>query len=130
MKTYNIHFHPVWEQKLTGEQKQRLIHSLSAVPFVENELTTKAVIAKYKENGGFVTTVLLNNGYSHLLRLNNIFVKVTNHENELIAEGKFNPQLSIEAFSSQPWSFVFSNDMVKIRKAEIQQINVEVIYDG
>ncbi|MBS4208262.1 SLAP domain-containing protein [Bacillus sp. FJAT-50079] len=129
-ETYNIDFHPVWEKKLTEEQKQQIIQSIDTVPFVQNQLTTNVLIAKFKKNGGFVTTVLLNNGYAHSLQLEQIIVNVMNDKNELLAEGSFNPQLMIEPHSSQPWSFVFAHDMVRNRILKLNQLHVEVVYDG
>lgn len=130
MKTYHLQFHPVWDKAMSADQKEYYDNLVSSLSIMENQLTTKTAIANYKENGGFVTTVLLNNGYLHSLNLDQVFVKVTNNENKLIAEGKFQPKLMIDAHCSQPWSFVFSKAMVKHNNSElINNINVEVIID-
>lgn len=131
MNTYQIQFQPVWEKTMTNVQKEKFTHIVSALPFVENELTTKSVIANYKNNGGFVVTVLLNNGYPHSLQINQANIKVWNAEDTLIAEGKFEPGLIIDTHCSQPWSFVFSKEMVLHTNDTLHQLNiiVEVFHD-
>ncbi|MEK3888138.1 SLAP domain-containing protein [Bacillus sp. FSL K6-3431] len=126
MHKYQLQFQSVWEQTMSDDQKKKFARIVSSLPFVENQLTTKSVIANYKENGGFVVTVLLNNGYPHSFEIHQAFVKVTNSDNVLIAEGRFKPGLTIDRHCSQPWSFVFSKEMVLHPNGALYQVNVEV----
>ncbi|CAM4125661.1 SLAP domain-containing protein [Lederbergia lenta] len=131
MNTYRIQFQSVWEKTMADDQKEKFTRIVSALPFTENQLTTKAVISNYKDNGGFVVTVLLNNGYPDSLHINQAYIKVTNSDDTLIAEGRFKPNLIINPHCSQPWSFVFSKEMVIHWNEALHQlnINVEVLND-
>ncbi|VEF46731.1 Uncharacterised protein [Bacillus freudenreichii] len=108
-----LSFHPVWEHKLTNEQKTEFMEILNSLPTSKFDLEAVQVRGKYKKNGGAVATVLLRNGSHEPLDIKCVKVEITDLKNEVIATESFEPDLHIEADSAMPWSFVFSRESVR-----------------
>ncbi|WP_164525442.1 SLAP domain-containing protein [Siminovitchia acidinfaciens] len=113
-----LSFHPVWEHKLTNEQKKEFMEILNSLPPSEIDLEAVPVRGKYKKNGGVVATVLLRNSSHEPLDIKCVKVEITDHENEVIATESFAPDLHIEADSAMPWSFVFAKESVQKRSVD------------
>lgn len=113
-----LSFHPVWEHKLTNEQKNEFMEILNSLPPSENDLEAVPVRGKYKKNGGVVATVLLRNGSHEPLDIKCVKVEITDHENEVIATESFAPDLRLDADSAMPWSFVFAKESVQKRSVD------------
>ena len=118
MKKYQIHYHPVWDEALSTGQKASYEKLVAGLSFVEDQLTAVGTLGNYKKNGGFSATVLLNNGWCEAMDVNHLEVTILDGNKDVIAKESFEPHLHINAHSSQPWSFVFSEEMVK-RKTSI-----------
>lgn len=125
-----IHFHPVWEQQLTEKEKELYIQKAQSIDLPEESFTATPIKTKYKKNGGLVATVFLHNGFSYPLRLQKQAVRITDHHNETVAQGIFSSSLEIDPMSSQPWSFVFSQQMTEQADADLSKIAISVLEEG
>lgn len=112
MGKYRLHLEPVWEKTLSEDQKVQFDKLVQTLSLIENEWTSTEVTARKKRDGGFVATILLNNGYDKTLDVEKIVVEILDAGGERIVEGQFEPGLQVNAHSSQPWSFLFSKEMV------------------
>lgn len=124
-----IHFHPVWDQQLSEKEKETYIQKAQPLSIPEQAFTVSPIMTKYKRNGGLVATVFLHNGFPYPLRLHKLFVRIINQHNEAIAQGDFSSSLEISPMSSQPWSFVFSKQMVNLTNADLAYITISVVED-
>lgn len=106
-----LQFHPVWESTLTEKQKEAFSQAVQNLPPSSAECSAVLFRGKYKKNGGLVATVLLRNGLSHDLHIENIKVKIL-EGNAVIAEGIFSSNIHIYTDCAYPWSFVFSKERV------------------
>src|SRR5690606_34336039 len=110
-------------------EKQKYEEFFHSITMMDDALTANAFIGKYKKNGGFVATVFINNGFSIPLSLENVYIEIFDSMNEKISAGEFHIHLQINAFSSLPWSFVFSKDQVLQKKDEIDLFHVNITYN-
>ncbi|GIN71941.1 hypothetical protein J14TS2_24160 [Bacillus sp. J14TS2] len=124
-----IHFHPVWDQQLTEKEKESYIQEAQTLVIPEESFTVSPIMTKYKRNGGLVATVFLHNGFPYPLHLHKLSVRITNQHKETIAQGDFSSSLEINPMSSQPWSFVFSKQMVNLTNADLTYIAIAVSED-
>lgn len=108
-----LSFHPVWDSKLSNEQKEGFLEVMKSLPPAKSDFEAVLVRGKYKKNGGVVATVLLRNVAHESMDIEHVQVEIADHENEVIARECFTPDLHIEARSAMPWSFVFSNQSVQ-----------------
>ncbi|MCJ7842586.1 SLAP domain-containing protein [Lederbergia sp. NSJ-179] len=122
-----IHFHPVWEEQLTEKEKDKYIQKAKSLPITKDAFTVTPIMTKYKKNGGLVATVLLHNGFDNDLHVTKQWVRVLDRTHKTIAEETFTIPLHIQAMSSQPWSFVFSNNMVFQIDADLNKVHISII---
>ncbi|MBP1913800.1 SLAP domain-containing protein [Lederbergia galactosidilyticus] len=122
-----VHFHPVWDQQLTKNEKIQYIQKADSICLPKGSFSVTPLLTKYKRNGGLVATVFLHNGFPHPLQLQRQIVKVTDDRNETIAQGIFSSLLKIDPMSSQPWSFVFSKQMMEREEADLTTIFISVV---
>ncbi|HEY4553961.1 MAG TPA: SLAP domain-containing protein [Bacillaceae bacterium] len=126
MTNYKLHLHPMWEKALSREQKMKYAEMANSKAIQPGTLTVTEILANFKENGGFVATILLNNGYNEPLNIQKTAFEVADAQGETIAKGRFEPNLDINPFSSQPWSFVFSKEMVFREGAGLAAYSVRI----
>ena len=125
--TYELQFHPVWEEKLSQSEKDTYINIHQSIPFTANTLHATAIRINKKNNHGIAATIYIHNGFETTLSVHECQVQLTDTNGSLLAEGQFSPNLSIKPTSSMPWSFIFSPEMVKSQVTEEQDIQVGVI---
>ena len=125
MSYYQLQLHPVWEEKLP-EEEILAYKKLAETQTINNGITNTVVRATYKKNGGFSATLLINNGLNQQLALEDVKVTVLDAKSEVIADATFSPNLHIDAYHSQPWSFVFSKDTVQRYDADLQHWSVQL----
>lgn len=125
--TYELQFHPVWEDKLSQSEKDIYVKIHQAIPFTANTLHATAIRINKKKNHGIAATIYIHNGFETTLSVHECQVQLTDTNGSLLAEGQFSPNLSIKPTSSMPWSFIFSPEMVKSQVTEEQDIQVGVI---
>ncbi|WP_144462502.1 SLAP domain-containing protein [Siminovitchia fortis] len=125
-----LHFHPVWDSKLTKEQKDELVKILKSRSKPSGDLEAALVRGKYKKNGGLVATVLLLNGREKRLEIGRIKVQITDDKGVVVAEETFDPSLHLEPDTAQPWSFVFSKESVRIPNANPMIWKINLLING
>ncbi|MFD1706286.1 SLAP domain-containing protein [Siminovitchia sediminis] len=112
-----LEFHPVWENRLTEEQKQKFKKLASALPANEG-LDLILFRGKYKKNGGAVATVLLVNGSKKSMDLRHVTVEMTDDKENFISREDFELNLTIHPHTALPWSFVFAKESVNQRHSD------------
>ncbi len=52
-----VHFHPVWDQQLTKNEKIQYIQKADSIYLPKGSFSVTPLLTKYKRNGGLVATV-------------------------------------------------------------------------
>ncbi|MDQ0176971.1 SLAP domain-containing protein [Bacillus chungangensis] len=130
MKEHTLHLEASWNKTLSVKQKMQLKEVVQSLPTIINEFAVVGLLGKYKKNGGFVATILLRNGFNETLKIGEASIEVFDGNNTIIAKGQFHPQLRIKANASQPWSFVFTEQMIINDEADLRTWSIQMKADG
>ncbi|WP_108668986.1 accessory Sec system S-layer assembly protein [Peribacillus acanthi] len=110
---HRLDLHESWEEQLSSEDKEKLnklVDSLEAPK--EGEVNFMGVQAKLSDNGDLHATILIRNGSTKNIQLQQVPLKVIDATDEVVAQGGFQLELEVKANTSKPWTFIFPSSMI------------------
>lgn len=112
-----------WEKSIDEKTKKMLEKLVAeAPPLKPNEVNFLGVSAKQQENGDLVVTILIRNGNEKNITLEQIPLGIQDATNEEIARGSFTLEnLTVDANTSKPWSFIFPKSMILKEKLDLSR---------
>ncbi|MFC2947732.1 accessory Sec system S-layer assembly protein [Virgibacillus sediminis] len=114
-KKHQLDLEASWEKSIADDTKKNLQKIVeNAAPLKPGEMNFMGLEAKRNENADLVVTILLRNGTSKNITLEQVPLGVQDADGEEIAKGSFKVNsLTIKANTSKPWSFVFPASMIQ-----------------
>lgn len=102
-----------WENQISPAQKEHLLQLLKKLPPLKTgEVNFVGIEAKFVQEGSFAVTVLIRNGSTKNIRLEQIPLVVEDGDGDIICQGGFTLNLEVQANTSKPWTFIFPNQLV------------------
>lgn len=119
---------PTWEQQLSKESKDELRDFAEGLtPPAEDEINFLGLQATHQENGDLNVTILIRNGFSHSIELEQLPLQILDASEEVIAKGAFTlPNLEIKANTTKPWAFVFPASSVLKKEVNVTTWSIVV----
>lgn len=132
MQPNRLELEDSWDQQLPAEDKEQLKALVSSLPKPKpKEVNLMGIQARFNENGDLSTTILIRNGNHKSLSIQQLPLQVFDAEQELVAQGAFSlNDLTVNANTSKPWTFVFPKEMVKKDKPDLSKWSVRPVQNS
>ncbi|MCM3088111.1 accessory Sec system S-layer assembly protein [Bhargavaea ginsengi] len=119
---------PEWEQSLNDTQKEALQQVVDSLPKLKpQELNMTGFQALIQDDGKMAVALLIRNGYSRRINLEQLPLEVIDGAGDLVAKGTFQlPPLEVDANTTTPWTFIFPADSVKKPDADLSRWTARV----
>ncbi|WP_158736866.1 accessory Sec system S-layer assembly protein [Alteribacillus sp. YIM 98480] len=110
-----------WEQSLAEKDKVKLQEMVdNLTPPKPGEVNFMGLKALRKENGDLHVTMLIRNGSSKNINLEQIPLQVEDASGETIAKGGFTlDKFEVKANTSKPWTFIFPQELVSDEEIDL-----------
>jgi accessory Sec system S-layer assembly protein len=115
-----------WEKNLSQADKDGLAEFVKNLqPPKEGEVNFLGIQSRISENGQLHITVLIRNGNSFDINLEQVPLFVEDASSEVVAKGIFKLEdFIVKTNTSKPWTFVFPKDMVTKDPIDLSQWKV------
>lgn len=123
---HQLDLEDAWKKTLSNKQKEQLLQLVDTLSIKKNEVSITGLLAKFKKSGGFVATVLLHNGFKQPIDIHEASLKVIDANKLTFAKGTFHPMLRIKENASQPWSFIFTEEMISHQKPDLNKWDIQI----
>ncbi|MBS4195739.1 accessory Sec system S-layer assembly protein [Lederbergia citri] len=117
-----------WEKSVTDEQKQYLRELVEKLPpLKENEVNFIGIQAKFTDQGGLATTLLIRNGSAEAIRLEELPLQIMDAQKNVVASGSFKlNDFIINANTSKPWTFIFPQNLLENKNPDLSKWTAQV----
>lgn len=125
---HRLVFKPEWEKILDDHQKQALKKVVDSLPELKpRELNMTGFQANFQEDGKLAIALLIRNGYSRRINLEQLPLEVIDGDGHLVAKGTFHlPPLEVDANTTTPWTFIFPAEAVHKPDADLSRWTARV----
>ncbi|MDP4086637.1 MAG: accessory Sec system S-layer assembly protein [Bacillota bacterium] len=119
---------PGWEERLTPEKKAQLEGVLETLPKLgPEEVNIVGIDLKFHDNQSLEVIVLVRNGTSQHINLEQLPLSVEDTAGDLVCHGLFKlPPLQIKSNTAKPWAFVFPEDLILKKQPDFHNWRVFV----
>ncbi|CAM4188815.1 hypothetical protein BAMA_24310 [Bacillus manliponensis] len=111
---HKLDLHPTWEAQLSEEKKaalEKIINDLP--PLKEEEINFTGLQAMKQADGNLHVTILIRNGSTQNVKLEQLPLHVIDASGDTIAQGAFTlADFEVKANTTKPWSFMFPASFV------------------
>src|SRR5690606_32518625 len=118
---HQLDLEDAWKKTLSNKQKEQLLQLVGTLSIKKNEVSITGLLAKFKKSGGFVATVLLHNRVKQTRDNHEASFKVIDANKLTIAKGACHPMIRTKENASQPWSFIFTEEMISHQKPNLNK---------
>lgn len=120
-----------WEEALNDEAKEQLAKIVEQAPALKkDEVNFLGFSAQHKENGDLTVSVLIRNGSNKGISIQKVPLGVKDASDEEVARGSFTlDDLTVQANTSKPWTFIFPKSMVKKEEIDLSRWTAYPIQD-
>ncbi|RDI40144.1 accessory Sec system S-layer assembly protein [Falsibacillus pallidus] len=114
LQPHRLDLEPTWEAQLSEEDKSKLEEIVKSVPKPNpKEFNLMGLSAKFMDSGNLNVTILLRNGNSRAIKLQQLPLEIKDAAGEVVARGGFTLEdFEVKANTTKPWSFVFPKEMI------------------
>ncbi|MET3576795.1 accessory Sec system S-layer assembly protein [Bhargavaea ullalensis] len=125
---HRLELKPEWENSLDEEQKQALGELVKSLPALRpRELNMTGFQARPQDDGGMAIALLIRNGYSRKINLEQLPLEVVDAAGDVICKGTFTlPPLEVSANTTTPWTFVFPKEVVQKQNPDLSRWTARV----
>lgn len=106
---------PNWDKQLSQAQKEQLKKLVAGLPKLnKDEVNFMGLEAKMKEDGSFAVTVLIRNGSTKSMKIEQLPLIVEDGDGEQVCQGGFTlNDFEVKANTTKPWTFIFPKGLIK-----------------
>ncbi|WP_075982982.1 accessory Sec system S-layer assembly protein [Bacillus massilinigeriensis] len=103
-----------WENQLAPNQREHLEKLVAGLPKLsQGEVNFMGIEAKFVQDHAFAVTVLIRNGSTKNIQLEQIPLIVEDADGDIVCQGGFKlDQFEVKANTSKPWTFIFPAQLV------------------
>ncbi|PLT35735.1 accessory Sec system S-layer assembly protein [Bacillus sp. V5-8f] len=117
-EAHHLDLDATWENQITAAQREHLEKLVGNLPKLSpSEVNFMGIEATFVQDGAFAVTVLIRNGSTKNIKLEQIPFIVEDGDGDIVCQGGFQMNnFEVKANTSKPWTFIFPAELVQ--KAE------------
>lgn len=103
-----------WKESISDEQENYLNKVIESLPALkEGEVNFTGLEANYEPEKGIVATMLIRNGSNRSINIETLPLVIEDASQQIVANGSFDLNLEVQAYTCKPWTFVFPAETLK-----------------
>lgn len=115
VKEHQLDLDPHWENQLTEAQREHLQKIVAELPQLkEDEVNFMGLEAAIQEDGSLAVTVLIRNGSTKSINIEQLPLAVEDAEGDIVCQGGFTfHDFVVNANTTKPWTFIFPEQLIE-----------------
>lgn len=127
-KEHALDLAPSWDEELSAEQRAHLEKLVAGLPKLgETEVNFMGLEAKMNENDGLAVSILIRNGNSKSVNIEQLPLIVEDADGDRVCKGSFVLEdFEVKGNTSKPWTFIFPESLVQKKDPNLSKWKVYV----
>lgn len=132
LRGHQLDLDETWKKQLPQEQIEALENIVKSLPKLgKTEINLTGFQVKFQEDNSLHVSIFIRNGNDKAINLEQIPLEISDANGKQVAKGTFklDPNLTVQANSTKPWSFIFPADLVSTVDADFSRWTAKITQD-